>query len=422
MKKNVLPLIVIALVVAVASTGIFYGLIVSRMDGSATPAPTPRLVSALALEKGHLVKESDFKLAPAPDPGVPAPAQAKDLVGRTLKEPIEAGKVFVDTMLTPLSERGVDGGIPAGMRAVTVHIADSSSVVRMIHPGDRVDVQAVVVRNRNGEPDVEVRTLLQNATVYNIPAEPTTPQNNPQMQGRNVLTLLSSPQDAERLSAADAGARLRVVLRNRADQTIVPLAATSLLNLGGAPRPVVTSSFAPGAPVAKPAVVRTPVELEVRLIEVSSDLARQISPELSKETLAVASSSAQQDLPAKLEEWKQSQKAHVLASGRVVAGRAGEFSWKPSEQSSLRVRIEPLGQTADGIASLRIQPETTLPVAGVATTRRADSSISFSKQQGAIVTGLLPGDQVAQLREKLAPGQKGAGGELLMVITAVTRN
>ena len=74
MKKNVIPLVVIALVVAVLSTGIFYGLIVSRMDGSAPAAATLRFIAAVELEKGRVLKPGDFQLGPAADPGSPSPA------------------------------------------------------------------------------------------------------------------------------------------------------------------------------------------------------------------------------------------------------------------------------------------------------------------------------------------------------------
>ena len=71
---------------------------------------------------------------------------------------------------------------------------------------------------------------------------------------------------------ADAGARLRVVLRNQVDQKLHPLGTVSLLSLGPAPKPVVTSSFAPAVPQSKP------VELEMRLLEVSADQLSSYAP------------------------------------------------------------------------------------------------------------------------------------------------
>ncbi len=405
MKKNVVPLVVIALVVAVLSTGIFYGLIVSRMDGSSTSATSLRFVSVKSLEKGRVLRASDFQLVASADPGVPVPARAEDLVGRRTVDKIEAGQILTEGLLSPLSERGLTTGIPAGMRAVTLHISDSSSVIQLLNSGDRVDIQALISRQKNGEPDVELKTLLQNATVYNVSSEA-----NPQLQGRMVLTVLSSPQDAERLSVADAGARLRVVLRNQKDQDILPLGSASLLNLGAAAKPIVTSNFVPGAPQLRAA--GQPVEMEVSLIEVSPAQMAMLAPGMRTDTLSISSSTAQQSLMAKLDEIQPP----VLARSRTVAGKPGAFSWKASDQVSIQLYIEPQENSADGSSQLRIQPE----ISG-STFRRLDSSIQMRRNQGAIVSGLLPSEQVGQLREKLTPGAKPGGGEVLLIINPVQK-
>ncbi len=410
MKKNVIPLVVIALVVAVLSTGIFYGLIVSRMDGSSTNVASLRFVSVNSLEKGQMLKAGDFQLVASADPGVPVPARVEDLLGRRTLDKIEPGKILTESLLSPLSERGLASGIPAGMRAVTVHISDSSSVIQLINPGDHVDIQALIHRQKNGETDVELKTLLQNATVYNVSSDA-----NPQLQGRIVLTVLSNPQDAERLSVADAGARLRVVLRNQKDQQIVPLGPVSLLNLGGVtksvvPKSVVTSSFVPGAPQVR--AVAQPVELEVSLVEVSAAQMAILAPGMRSDTLSISSSPMHQNLMAKLDEMQ----APVLVRSRLLAGKSGDFSWKASDQASIRVHIEPQENWPDGSAQLRIQPE-----ASGSTIRRVDSSIQVRRNQGAIVSGLVPAEQVGFLREKLTPGANPGGGEVLMIIQPIQK-
>jgi Flp pilus assembly protein CpaB len=413
MKKNVVPLVVIALVVAVLSTGIFYGLIVGRMEGSSSSVAKLRFVSVGNLEKGQVLKAENFQLVSGADPGVAVPARAEDLVGRRLLEKVEAGTVLTESVLSPLSELGLRSGVPEGMRAVTLHISDSSSVIQLIHPGDRVDVQALISRQRNGEMDVELRTLLQNATVYNVFGE-----NNPQLQGRMVMTILSSPQDAERLSVADAGARLRVVLRNRKDQEIVPLRSTSLLNLGEAEKPIVRSSFLPGPSLPKPAKAAVDVqavELEVSLVEVSKAQMAELVPGVGADTLSISSLPAHANLMAKLEDMG----APVLARSRLATGKSGEFSWKTSDQASMGVKIEQHENPLDGSKRLRIQPETIKPDTPGAIVRRLESSISVSRNQGAVVGGLVAADQVNFLRENLSPGASPGGGEVLMIISPV---
>ncbi len=221
MKRNVIPLVVIALVVAILSTGVFYGLIVSRMDGSPAVAKKPYFVASHGLEAGRVLRADDLKLTTGPDPGGPGPARIEEAVGRSTRSNIEAGKPILDALLSPAQDLPLRGGIPEGMRAVTIHVSDSAGVVKLLQAGDHVDIQALYQKSRNGESDMEVRTLMQNATVYQVQLDATA-----QAPTRQMLTILSSPEEAERLSAADAGARLRVILRNRNDQMIIPLASS----------------------------------------------------------------------------------------------------------------------------------------------------------------------------------------------------
>ena len=112
MKKNLVPLLAISVVVALITTAIFYALISAKMTGS---------VQAGTGRSG----------APPPDPRLQAAAEL---------------------------------GVPSGMRAVSVQVADSSGVLSVLKPGHRVDVQAVHTRSQN-QFDVELKTVLQNLEV-----------------------------------------------------------------------------------------------------------------------------------------------------------------------------------------------------------------------------------------------------------------
>jgi Flp pilus assembly protein CpaB len=410
LKKNVLPLVVIALVVAVLSTGIFYGLIVSRMDGSSRSGSSLRYVATRDLEKGQVVTGDDFRLAPAADPGSPAPTKPEDLVGRKLRESLGAGGVFTEKVLTPFSQRGISSGIPDGLRAVTVHISESSSVVSLLRPGDHIDIQALLQRQRGGEPDLEIRTLLQNAVVFNVS------DGAGSQQGKAILTVLSTPQDAERLSLADAGARLRVSLRKQGDEKIVPLGGSNLLGMGGGPRSVVTSSFVPVIPgtavpstagnnVARTTPQRSPspkVSFEVSLIQTNSAQGNS--------TLAVKSFG--------LEEWRTTGSHETVSTSRVEADRAGEFVWRADQVGSLRVRLEPMPSTTEGEVQVRVQPEVTSLGKTGASVRRVESNVALGNNQVAVVSGLVPDGDAGRWREHLGARQ-GANGELLLLIRSI---
>lgn len=160
MKKNLVPLLGIAFVVAILSTAIFYGLVASKMtqvQAKAVPLSSP----------------------PASDP-------------------------------TP----GFSSPVPPGMRAVSVQVADSSGVLALLKPGQRVDIQAVY--NRTGNPvEAELKTVLQNIEVLTAGS---TPEASPGRHTLPVVTFLTTPAESDVLALADSAARIRLALRNPEDQ------------------------------------------------------------------------------------------------------------------------------------------------------------------------------------------------------------
>jgi pilus assembly protein CpaB len=442
MKKNLVPLVVIALVVAVVSTGIFYGLIVSRMDGSPKAAMVPRYVAASALEKGHVLKTQDFRLTNVAASGIRGPQTADELEGRTLLEAIEAGQEFQDATLSPIANRPLPGGIPAGQRAVTVHITEASSVVQMLKTGDRVDVQALVARNRNGENDLDLKTILQNATVFTIASVQASVENGGPGQGRSILTLLASPQDAERLTLADAGARLRVVLRNKNDKEVLPLNTLQLSNLTVASR--MSSGFAVNKPVnksvetpAEKAMVssqflpvaprkQSPVELQVELVEVASEDAPAFAPAARDGVLQVSTTSLEANAVETMKQLRAGQKVRVLASARLIANRTGEFAWKSDSgeknAASLHLKVESNGASDDGTWQLQLHPESSSPKSGATATRRVESTVSLTPKQSAVVSGLFSAEEVAKLRQAMPNSDAQSKGEWMLIVSPKASN
>ena len=59
------------------------------------------------------------------------------------------------------------------MRAVSVHVADSTGVFAFLRNGQKVDVQVVIGRGKGeGKGDTEVRTALENLTVLSVNPQP----------------------------------------------------------------------------------------------------------------------------------------------------------------------------------------------------------------------------------------------------------
>jgi pilus assembly protein CpaB len=210
-KNNLVKLLGIALVVAIISTGLFYGLFVNKLSSNVGSGNT-LVVAAKALKPGTVLQSSDVKTIPWAAAELPKGNFGKvdDVVGSTVFDTIGDGEPVLESRLASARSAG-GAGVPSGMRAVSVHVSDSTGVLGLLRAGQMVDVQ--VVRGKT-TTDVAVRTALENLRVLSV-----IPQAELSSQGVSlpVVTLLATPPEADILAAADAGARVRLTLRNSLD-------------------------------------------------------------------------------------------------------------------------------------------------------------------------------------------------------------
>ena len=223
-QNNLAKLLGIALVVAIIATGVFYGLFVNKLSSS-TGSGKMVVVAARPISPGTVLAEKDVQLIPWPAEATPAGAfeAPPQVAGHTVLVPLAQGEPVLEARLAS-TEKGGGSGVPAGMRAVSVHVADSSGVLAQLAPGQKVDVQVMITRKiANAEP--ELRTILEGLRVLSV-----NPQPEVGSQGSNLpsVTLLTNPADADVLALADSGARVRLALRNPLDDATRPRAAVTL--------------------------------------------------------------------------------------------------------------------------------------------------------------------------------------------------
>jgi pilus assembly protein CpaB len=214
-KNTFVKFLGVAVVVAIISTGLFYGLFASRLNSSTGSGHT-LVVAAKALKAGTVIGAEDVKTVPWPAEHLPKGSyESPDgVVGSTVFDPIGNEEPVMATHLAS-AESGGGSGVPEGMRAVSVHVTDSTGVMALLRAGQKVDVQ--VVTGRGVRPsETEIRTALENISVLSV-----TPQPEQSSQGHNVpvVTLLVKPAEADILAAADSGAIIRLALRNPLDNT-----------------------------------------------------------------------------------------------------------------------------------------------------------------------------------------------------------
>ena len=224
-KDNVVKLLAVALVVAIISTGLFYGLFVNKLN-SAT-GEMKLVVAAKPLKPGTILTATDVKTVAWPSGVLPKGGYQKteEVLGGTVFDPIGEQEPVLSSRLASTTDHQMGGGVPAGMRAVSVHVTDSTGVMALLHAGQKVDVQVVFGRGNGANGDTLVRTALEDLAVFSV-----TPQPEQSSQGQNlpVVTLLAKPAEADLLAVADSGARIRLTLRNPLDKPGQPRAVISL--------------------------------------------------------------------------------------------------------------------------------------------------------------------------------------------------
>jgi len=234
-------LFAVAFVVALIATGMFYGLFIAPARGSAGTPPGPTIVvAARNLERNHVLAPEDVKTITAPDASSVEEGfrQPREVVGATVVEPVQAGEPLRQTHLAAAGRTTEVGGVPVGMRALTLHVTDSDGLVAMLRPGQRVDVQLVT----GSGMEARLRTVLENVEIFNVPS----PSN-----GRLAVNVLARPDEAELLGLADSAARLRLALRNPKDKSVVSRPTVTVSSMLNAPHAATAPTERPAAEVVR---------------------------------------------------------------------------------------------------------------------------------------------------------------------------
>jgi pilus assembly protein CpaB len=214
------------------------------------------MVAADDLQVGARVEDHDVKVIRIPGSDMPpgAPRRRSDVVGHGVIIPISKGEFILPNRLAGENAgSGLPSLIPPGMRAVSVRVNEVVSVAGFVTPGTRVDV---LLTGAPGGGEQETTTVLQNVAVL---ASGHTLERSASGEAQNtaVITLLVTPDDAERLALASSQGHIQLALRNPLDtkQDDVPAAASRGLYKGMADPPVVHT---PVHHVEKPKPVVTP--------------------------------------------------------------------------------------------------------------------------------------------------------------------
>ena len=178
----------------------------------------PVVVAAYPIALGTPLKIENLQVKQWPEDLVPDSSfqNVNEIIGRVMKTDVIAGEPILSTKLAPTgSGGGVPGLIPSGMRAFTVAVTVVSGVGGFILPGTRVDVLATVSPN-GMKAGTTTKTILQNVEVLAVDQTYNKNNDTDPVVVKSV-TLVVSPDEAEKLALASNEGKLQLVLRNGTD-------------------------------------------------------------------------------------------------------------------------------------------------------------------------------------------------------------
>jgi len=223
MNRNRLLLIgVVAIALAAFVSFSIYRIMRTAIAGQRGAPMTTVVLAANDLAVGAKLEEKDLRLGKSLLSELPPGAYTSipEVVGRGVIVPMTKNEIVLSSKLA--SENGGAGLpslIPSGMRAVSVKVNDVISVAGFVTAGTRVDVLLTGSPTRDTDPaNVSTTTVLSNVQVL---AAGQRLQKNEQGEPQQVtvITLMVSPEDAQKLTLASTEGRIQLSLRNPLDTT-----------------------------------------------------------------------------------------------------------------------------------------------------------------------------------------------------------
>jgi pilus assembly protein CpaB len=230
------PRVAVALAAGLLLSGTCTWLISRKLTAPSTAVPVQRYVAPSRLiEPGETLKADSLELVswPANMPVDAGFTKPDGLIGRTVVYPLGKGLPISEKYLTPAGTGvGLAWKIPAGMRAIALQSNEVMGVAGFLMPGSHVDVLVTLRSDKLPEPTTF--TTLQDVEVLATGHE-TKPDPDGKPSTVTVVTLLLTPEDAEKAVLASLQGTVHFVLRSGTDGAKVDDAPVALTELMGHP-------------------------------------------------------------------------------------------------------------------------------------------------------------------------------------------
>ena len=203
------------------------------------------VVASQTIPVGTSIERTSVKIVPWPKEFQPdgALSEVDAVVGKLARATIEKNQPIAEPLVVAQGTGLMPLLITEGMRAMSVKVDNVTGVSGFITPSSRVDVLVSGTPDGNGSQEQRSKVILQNIRV--LATGTSIEQRNDKPVEVPTVTLLVSPEDAEKLTLATRQEPVRLALRNYRDEDLVrtPGISTHTL-LGGDGRPMHAASDA----------------------------------------------------------------------------------------------------------------------------------------------------------------------------------
>lgn len=260
--------VLIALTLALLVSGVCTWLVSRRLTeprSSGNPSQVQYAAASRALQAGEVLNNANTELIawPGSIPIDGAFSRTAELAGREVLFPLAQGQPILDRDLASAgSGIGLASRIPDGMRAVALRSDEVVGVAGFLVPGSHLDV--LVTYRADGASQPLTATVLQNAIVI-AAGHQTEPDPSGKILDTAVVTLLLSPEEAQRAVLASTQGAIHFALRNGGDSGNT-IGAPVLLSQLAAPATVAVRQVHRPPPAVIATAQAAPVRHEIETI------------------------------------------------------------------------------------------------------------------------------------------------------------
>lgn len=218
--------IIVALILSLLSAGLVY-YYVSKASAAPVEIEYANVyVAVKTMPAKYKITEADIKTAKVPKEllNTRAVTNKSEIIGKRLKDSVIEGEQIIADRLADDQKTSLSYTLPAGKRAVSIDVKESTDVSDLIRPGDYVDVIASFEKEEaeNGTTKTVysriTKTIIQNIEVLAL-GQDTNITEDKLKEPSKTVTLAIEPKDVEKFVFASEYGTIRLSLRGAGDDS-----------------------------------------------------------------------------------------------------------------------------------------------------------------------------------------------------------